>query len=398
MSTSNEDLFDALLRHQIHLLRYSGWIRNRMWKVLDATEEDIAMRIRDKLRNSKGLTAPAEWRRLQAVIDSIEKIRSGAWDKANEELIEEAVKLANQEALFMQVAVHTAAPVILDTVLPTARTLKAIALSQPFEGRILKGWADTMEADDLRRIGNAIKTGMVAGEASDVIAARVVGTKALSGADGMTELTRRQIQAITRTAVAHISNNARAEFLNENAEVIEAEQFVATLDSRTTPVCRANDGKVFELNKGPRPPLHYACRSLRIAALDGQRMGDRPAKPTTEKLLVKEYSKANNLGDITSRNDLPRGTKGDYDSWARKRIRELTGPIPADTTYEQWMRKQSVEFQDDVLGKTKAKLFRDGNLPLDRFINRNGDELTLAEIAQRDAAAFRAAGLDPKEY
>lgn len=395
--SANDDLFDAILRHQIYLLRYSGYVRNRMTAVLNATEEDIAMRIRDKLRNSKGLTAPVEWRRMQALIDSIASIRSEAWGKTSAFMLDEGVSLANQEPVFMRGAIGTASPVVLDMVLPTPRLLKAIALSQPFEGRILKEWASTMEADDLRRIGNAIKMGMVAGESSDVIAQRVVGTRALKGADGMTELTRRQINTITRTAVMHISNNARAAFLNENVDVIEAEQFVATLDSRTTPICRANDGKIFELNKGPRPPLHYSCRSLRIAALDGQRLGDRPAKPVTEKLLVKEFAEKNGYS-ATSRDALPRGTKGQYDDWARKRIRELVGPVPADTTYQEWMKKQSIDFQEDVLGKTKAKLFRDGGLPLDRFVNRNGDELTLAEMARRDAAAFRAAGLNPEAF
>jgi hypothetical protein len=57
-----------------------------------------------------------------------------------------------------------------------------------------------------------------------------------------------------------------------------------------------------------------------------------------------------------------------------------------------------VDFQNDTLGITKAKLFREGGLNLDKFVNRNGDELTLAQLAEREAAAFRAAGLDPDKY
>lgn len=396
--TANEELFDALLRHQTYLMRYSVYLRNRMLSILASTEDDLAMRIRDKLRKNEGLSTPVEWQRLQSLLETIRAVRGEGWTQANDIFIQQATDLSYQEPIFMQGAIEAAAPVVISTTLPTARTLKAIAVSQPFEGRILSEWADTLEADDLRRIGNAIKTGMIAGESSEKIASRVIGTEAFKSKDGMTEITRRQVDAITRTAVSHISNASRAEFLNENAEVIEAEQFVATLDNRTTPVCRANDGKVFELNKGPRPPLHYSCRSLRIAALDGVRLGSRPAKPVSEKLFVQEYAKANGLGDINSRAALPRGTKADYDDWARNKVREVTGPIPASTTYEQWMRKQSKEFQDDTLGVTKAKLFRDGNLPLDRFINRNGDELSLSEMASRDAGAFRAAGLDPAKF
>jgi hypothetical protein len=50
------------------------------------------------------------------------------------------------------------------------------------------------------------------------------------------------------------------------------------------------------------------------------------------------------------------------------------------------------------MGVTKAKLFRDGGLELDKFVHRNGDELTLRELAQKHADAFRAAGLDPSKY
>jgi hypothetical protein len=55
-------------------------------------------------------------------------------------------------------------------------------------------------------------------------------------------------------------------------------------------------------------------------------------------------------------------------------------------------------FQEDVLGVTKAKLFRDGKLPLDRFVDRNGNELTLKDLAKKHADAFVAAGLDPTKY
>ena len=44
--TSNEELFDALVRHQVHLLRSVGDIRNRILPLLDATEKDIADRVR----------------------------------------------------------------------------------------------------------------------------------------------------------------------------------------------------------------------------------------------------------------------------------------------------------------------------------------------------------------
>jgi SPP1 gp7 family putative phage head morphogenesis protein len=277
--------------------------------------------------------------------------------------------------------------------------MKAIALSRPFEGRVLKDWAANMQSDDLRRIHSTVQAGMIAGEDAASIARRVVGSSRLRGSDGTTEITRRQVQSVVRTAVQHIANGARDTFFNDNKDLFTAEQYVATLDSRTTPICRALDGKIFEVGTGPRPPLHFNCRSVRIAAIDGTLAGNRPAKPTTERLLVREYAAQRGLGDISSRGALPRGTKGPFDTWARKRIRELTGPIPAATTYQTWLAKQSIAFQNEILGKAKGQLFRSGGLKLDKFVDLNsGREFTLKELASKHAEAFRAAGLDPEGF
>jgi len=164
-----------------------------------------------------------------------------------------------------------------------------------------------------------------------------------------------------------------------------------------TPFCKATDGKLFKPGEGPQPPAHIGCRSARVMYL-GQDIGIRPSKPVTERLLVKEYADKNNLGSISSRDDLPHGTKGSYDDWARRRIRELVGPVPAKTDYNTWLKTQSQEFQLDTLGKTRADLFRKGGLNLDRFIDVDGTQLTLKEVAQRDAAAFERAGLDISKY
>jgi hypothetical protein len=174
--------------------------------------------------------------------------------------------------------------------------------------------------------------------------------------------------------------------------------FVATLDSRTTPVCRANDGKVFPVGTGPRPPLHIACRSLRVAALDGEVLGNRPYKSSTTKQLLREYTDEKKLDRVSKRDDLPRGTKGDYDAWARKKIRALTGTVPRSTSYQTWLKVQTQTFQNDTMGVTKAKLFRDGGLTLDKFVAADGTELTLSQLASKHAQAFRAAGLEPSGF
>lgn len=395
----NEEWFDALVRHQIHMMRYSGSVRNKIFKILDATEEDIAETTRRRLRTLRpGAPTPAAIRRAERLSENLRVIRVKAWEEVNSTLIEEMTRLASDEVVFADRAIKTVSPVTLDTDLPAPALLRNVATRRPFQGRTLREWARKIQADDLARLDSAIKIGVVQGETNDQIARRLVGSARLRGRDGVTQVTRNQAEALTRTATNHIGNRVRQEFYQENSDLFDNEQYVATLDSRTTPVCRANDGQVFALGQGPIPPLHHQCRSTRVPVLAGDTLGDRPAKPTTERQLLREYSERNNITRPSTRDGLPRGHKGRFDQYKRERVREMTGQVPGKTSYQQWLKGQSTEFQEDVLGKTKAKLFREGGLDLPKFVNRRGDELTLPQLARRDAAAFRRAGLDPDEF
>lgn len=393
--TANSELFDALVRHQTYLMRYGGSLRNRVRALLDKTEAGVAEAIRS---SRAGMDTPVEIRRLQALLATIAATRREAWGEAGKLLEKQLAELAYQEPVTMQSVFATTAPVVVTTVLPAPRLLRAIALSRPFEGRILKQWVQTMAADDIRRLHAAVQIGMVAGESMTAIVARAIGTEGLKGTDGVTEASRRQVTALVRTAVAHVANNARAEFIAENADIVLEEAYVATLDARTTPICKSLDGKRFPVGKGPRPPMHFQCRSLRVPAFDPEILAQRPAKASTTQQLMREFTAERKLGPIKSRDDLPRGYKTAFDTFARKRIRELTGRVPAATSYQQWLTSQTRQFQEDTLGVTKAKLFREGGLKLDRFVAADGTELTLAQLARKHAAAFRAAGLDPATY
>jgi SPP1 gp7 family putative phage head morphogenesis protein len=399
VKTVNEEVLDAVIRHQIYIQRYSGYVRNRMTAILNASEEELARRIRDALRDSAGLTTAREWQRLQALLAALDGIRMDSWVDAKKLLIDQMTELAYQEPITLNGLYTTPVPVQISTVIPPADVLRTIALSRPFEGRLLKDWADNMAQEDIRRIHGAIQAGMIAGEDHVTIAQRVVGKSTLMGADGVTEITRRQVNTIVRTAVQHVANGARDAYFDENKDLFTLEQFVATLDSRTTPICRALDGHRYDVGKGPRPPLHFNCRSLRVAVFDGAFLGDRPANPTTERLLAQEYARINGHEGVKNRSSLPYGTKGDFDKWKRGQIRQMVGPVPATSTYQGWLMGQSNAFQEEVLGKVKAQLFRDGGLKLDQFVDMNSQrEFTLNELASKHAQAFRAAGLDPKGF
>jgi hypothetical protein len=384
--TFNEDFFDASLRHQIDLLRFGSGVAKRVNRLLDETRADLRKQVERRLGKVTGITG-ASLRRLRELEAAVVKARSPAWNDVTEEWTRTALDVSLEEPMFVAGQLQSILPVELDLVQPSDATLRALVTTRPFQGRFLKEWADSTARADLTRIHQQIRIGMVQGESSRDIANRVFGDR------GAMKTTRAQVEAVTRTVINHVSNAAQQEFLRANSDLFDLERIVATLDARTTPVCRSEDGKEYPVGKGPRPPFHVACRTISVGVLSGEVIGERPFKAGTEQQMLREYSAANGLGKLKSRDALPRGHKSKFDAFARRRMRELTGQVPAKTTYQEWLSRQPAEIQDDILGPTRGKLFRDGGLKLDRFVNRDGDELTLDELRRRNRAAWERAGL-----
>lgn len=403
MPTANDELLDAMLRHQIGLLRLSRSVSRDIVRLLNATERDLRDRIERRLSrvtNSAGVnvTRGLALRQLEALERDIRSIRGSAFAETLSLWESELRNMVVAEAQFLDMALRTVSPTILDLTVPDGRRLRGLVTTDPFRGRVLRAWARGLEAGDRQRIMDQIRIGLVEGQPVRDIARRVVGTARLGGTDGVTRITRQQAEAITRTSVNHFANRSRKDFYLANSDIIDEEMYVATLDGRTTAICRALDGRIFPVGEGERPPLHFNCRSLRVAIIDGQVIGARPMKPTTERGLLREFTRQRGISTVASRASLPRGFKGDFDAFARRRTRELVGRVPAKVNYQQFLERQSREFQDDVLGSTKARLFRDGNLRLDRFVDRAGNELSLRDLAIRDRQAFLDAGLDPDSF
>jgi hypothetical protein len=65
------------------------------------------------------------------------------------------------------------------------------------------------------------------------------------------------------------------------------------------------------------------------------------------------------------------------------------GPVRADISMDEWMRTQSAEDIKDMLGPTRAKLFLDGKLKIEKFADRAGVVYDLKELKARNKAVFK---------
>ena len=109
---------------------------------------------------------------------------------------------------------------------------------------------------------------------------------------------------LVRTEVNYISNQSTMDSYT-NSGVVDEYQILATLDNRTSDICRSMDGKVFKVKDSQvgvnTPPFHVRCRTTTIPYLQDE-----------------DYE------------DLERAARGSDGK---------TYYVPADITYEQWKNK-----------------------------------------------------------
>ena len=88
-------------------------------------------------------------------------------------------------------------------------------------------------------------------------------------------------QRLIRTELNYISNKGTMKAYKESG-VVDRYQYLATLDSRTSDICRELDGKIFELKEAKvgvnLPPLHPHCRSTTIPYFEDNEIEDRVAR------------------------------------------------------------------------------------------------------------------------
>jgi len=146
--------------------------------------------------------------------------------------------------------------------------------------------------------------------------------------------------------VNQVANAASQASYKANQDVTKRYQYTATLDNRTSAICRALDGREFEYGKGPTPPQHFNCRSTTVPIIDYEGLGVEPPP----------------------RSDV----------------------IDDRQTYGEWLAKQTEARKAEILGsKGRAKIF-DGfaekigpKEAIRRFVREDGSELSLVDLERK---------------
>jgi SPP1 gp7 family putative phage head morphogenesis protein len=395
MPSTNEALMDAANRHQVYVQRYGSRVANETVALLNRAEADLVGQIFTRLDRitARGRDrGPATTRRLQELLRQLREINDDIYDEMHGFVRDELRSFAENEAQLAVTRLTEATSAGFGYVAPSQTTLHNIVVSRPFEGRHLRGWFNQLNREQQSGIEQAIRQGLLQSMTNDQIINRIRGTRAANYTDGILHRSRRHVQSVVRTATNFVSNESREETYNNNSDIILAVRWTSTLDGRTSPICRARDGKMAPIGDttagevsaigqlldppGARPPAHINCRSTTTpitrswAEVQRIKGTDEFEEGFHERLRERGFSEAE-IRRIRS------DTRASMD-----------GQVPKDVTYQEWLRRQPPEFQDDVLGPTRAQLFRDGDVSLDRFVDESGEQLTLDELKLREAAIW----------
>lgn len=228
---------------------------------------------------------------------------------------------------------------------------------------LLEPFTKSLSVSTEYAIDNAVLQAWSEGQTLSQLLQRIRGTRANRYTDGILGQYMRNADAIARTALQHSMSVSRMALWQANSDILAGYEWVSVLDSRTSTQCRALDGRFFEFDQGPLPPLHIRCRSTTKASLKDKRFEQGATRSAGEK-----------LGSLDNR-----------------------GYVDANETYYQWLKRQPESYQDLIIGQTRGKLLRDGGLSADRFaklsLDKNFEPLTLAEMRQQVPEAFKRAGL-----
>jgi SPP1 gp7 family putative phage head morphogenesis protein len=391
----------ALYRNAIDLNRYSNSVARRVMNAYN----DIIIDAANQLRTIDELTAPVKAARLRSILAQL-KESLGTWaGDATEITALELQGLTELQSEFVteqlrkvlpagsRDAVRTVeiSPQFAQSVVTTDPTqLNVVALSDDlfeavygsealarqagtgaFSLTATKGTMITLPngstvekafrgiaTDQAERFSQVVRNGLLTGETTPSIAKRLIGNlqfgeeaktvRQLVAAGGQaTAVADNQVMALVRTSINQVANSASQQVYEANQDITKKYRYVATLDSRTSRICAALDGREFEYGKGPMPPQHFNCRSTTVPIIDP---------------------------DILPPSTIAKRASAD-------------GPVPINTSYGQWLaEKQKGETNADLRAR-QEKTLGPGKVPyFNRLVDKYGAKDAMAKLVRDDGS------------
>lgn len=353
--SANETLVDLFNSRAIDLLRVEVGTRNKILRLLNQLEKDIVVAVA-----SIDPTAPArqlyQRQRLEKLLVATRAAIRAAYRKTSVLMTQELRNLIDVEAAWAGRAINAATRATFIDAGLTRTMIETIASDVMIQGAPTKDWWARQAAGLSDRFADEMRRGMLLGEPNAKLIQRIRGAE---GVRGLMDISRASAERLVRSSVQTAANAARQATYAENNDLIAAEQWSATLDTRTSHWCIVRDG--LDYTPGDHEPighdvpwlegpgaLHWNCRSTSIPVLKSWR----------------------ELG--LDMDEIPETTRASMD-----------GQVPAATSYEDWLREQPAGRQDTVLGEEKADLWRRGKIEFRDLLDQSGRPLSAEQLRDR---------------
>jgi len=246
---------------------------------------------------------------------------------------------------------------------PQYRIAEDIALNRPLynDMTLLQGWQSVSIAER-KRLEGVIRKGIADGDTEAQIALNVRKGNVFN-------ISRTQSLGLVRTAMTSVVVQTDHEVYKANEKALQGWQYVAVLDSRTTPLCAHRDGTVYPISDTTHlPPAHWNCRSTTVPVV----------------YAWQDLAKLEGVAQVRKKNlaNLSLKQQAFYD-----------GQTPLKESYQQWLMRQTSEVQLRHLGDfNRLEAFRTGQLELSGFTNDAGNSIGIKELRQLTANSFTAPG------
>lgn len=359
MTNAADYAADQIRAFSVDLERFSAELRTKALDFLLSLEKELVTLLLRYDFGAVSLTS-AKKARMEKLLEQTRAIIATVYGQVWVEMRANLTHVAELAAVNAAAAINGAVLATIATVALPPERIRALVDGTMIQGAPSKQWWSDQAATTLKNFTNEVQKGYASGEGAAEIARRITGTKARNYEDGVMQVSRRNAEALVRSSVQAVSNSARNETFENNDDIIENLQQISTLDGRTTVICMARSGKMWNVKtKEPvghlipwngGPPLHWQCRSVTVAVL----------KP---------------LNDLPSRKKSAVEKSGTQAS--------MDGQVPADMDYDSWLKTKPEEFQKDALGEGRYELWKEGKLTLSQMLDMRGNPMTLAELRRR---------------
>ncbi|MGE0470731.1 MAG: phage minor head protein [Nitrospira sp.] len=363
-----EIIADRFVGYQVKLMRLEAGERRKVLRALRALEKDVLAQLSASDIDQK---STLQQQRLNSLMHTVERAIASAYEDiaaAHDATLSETAEVVSEHTVGVTNAVIKVP--LLSTGVPQV-ALEALAKDDLVEGRPAHDWWQDQGRRFASRFRHIMRQGIVAGATMGDLLRKVRGTRESRFQDGLMRITTREAEALIRTSLLSVANAARYETLKANQDVVKGHMWQATLDPNTCPTCGVLAGQSWDFEGNPLegtkqdfpgpPPRHFGCRCTLISVLKSWEQLQREAKQDTT--LGKK------LDRLESK--IGKGTQA-----------SMTGQVPADLTYTQWLNKRTESEQKEILGVGKWKLWKNGTITLSDLVDQTGRPLTLKELKE----------------